>query len=138
VRVVIDTNVLISAIFWTGKPKQILNKVRREEIIFLTSEFILGELKKVLARGDKPFKLSEEEAERVVTAMRGIALVVNIDTQLSVCQDEDDNRVLECAIDGNADCIITGDSHLLQLGSFQKIEIITVADFLRHFKGVVE
>ena len=137
-RVVIDTNVLISAIFWTGKPKQILNKVRREEIIFLTSEFILGELKKVLARGDKPFKLSEEEAERVVTAMRGIALVVNIDTQLSVCQDEDDNRVLECAIDGNADCIITGDSHLLQLGSFQKIEIITVADFLRHFKGVVE
>jgi len=138
VRVVIDTNVLISAIFWTGKPKQILNKVRREEIIFLTSEFILGELKKVLARGNKPFKLSEEEAERVVTAMRGIALVVNIDTQLSVCQDEDDNRVLECAIDGNADCIITGDSHLLQLGSFQKIEIITVADFLRHFKGVVE
>jgi len=138
VRVVIDTNVLISAIFWTGKPKQILNKVRREEIIFLTSEFILGELKKVLARGDKPFKLSEEEAERVVTAMRGLALVVNIDTQLSVCQDEDDNKVLECAIDGHADCIITGDSHLLQLGSFQKIEIITVADFLRHFKGVVE
>jgi putative PIN family toxin of toxin-antitoxin system len=138
VRVVIDTNVLISAIFWTGKPKQILNKVRREEIIFLTSEFILGELKKVLARGDKPFKLSEEEAERVVTAMRDLALVVNIDTQLSVCQDEDDNRVLECAIDGYADCIITGDAHLLQLGSFQKIEIMTVADFLRHFKGVVE
>ena len=137
-RVVIDTNVLISAIFWTGKPKQILNKVRREEIIFLTSEFILGELKKVLGRGDKPFKLSEEEAERVVTAMRGLALVVNIDTQLSVCQDEDDNRVLECAIDGNADFIITGDSHLLQLGSFQKIVIITVADFLRHFKVVVE
>ena len=137
-RVVIDTNVLISAIFWTGKPKQILNEVRREKITFITSEFILEELKNVLLRRDKPFKLSEEEAERVVTAMRGLALVVNIDTQLSVCQDEDDNKVLECAIDGHADCIITGDSHLLQLGSFQKIEIITVADFLRHFKGVVE
>ena len=47
-RVVIDTNVLISAIFWTRKPKQILNKVRRGEITFLTSEFILEELKPVI------------------------------------------------------------------------------------------
>ena len=129
-RVVIDTNVLISAIFWTGRPKQILNKVRREEITFLTSEFILEELRKVLRRGDKPFKLSEEEADHVVTAMRDLAVVVNIGSQVSACQDENDNRVLECAIDGNADCIITGDFHLLQLGSFQEIEIMTVADFL--------
>ena len=56
-RVVIDTNVLISAIFWTGKPKQILNKVRREEITFLTSESILKELKNVLRKAGKPFKL---------------------------------------------------------------------------------
>ena len=47
-RVVIDTNVLISAIFWTGKPKQILNKVRRAEILFLTSGILLEELKEVL------------------------------------------------------------------------------------------
>jgi putative PIN family toxin of toxin-antitoxin system len=134
VRVVIDTNVLISAIFWTGKPKQILNKVRQEEITFLTSEFILEELKKVLRKVDKPFKLSEEEADRVVTAMRELAVVVNIGSQVSVCQDENDNRVLECAIDGNADCIITGDFHLLQLGSFQKIDIMTVSDFLDYFK----
>jgi len=134
VRVVIDTNVLISAIFWTGKPKQILNKVRQEEITFLTSEFILEGLKKVLRKGDKPFKLSEEEADRVVTAMRELAVVVNIGSQVSVCQDENDNRVLECAIDGNADCIITGDFHLLQLGSFQKIDIMTVSDFLDYFK----
>jgi putative PIN family toxin of toxin-antitoxin system len=134
VRVVIDTNVLISAIFWTGKPKQILNKVRQEEITFLTSEFILEELKKVLRKGDKPFKLSEEEADRVVTAMRELAVVVNIGSQVSVCQDENDNRVLECAIDGNADFIITGDFHLLQLGSFQKIDIMTVSDFLDYFK----
>lgn len=134
-RVVIDTNVLISAIFWTGKPKQILNKVRREEITFLTSDFILKELRQVLERGDKPFKLSEDEAERVVTAMRDIAVVVNIVSQVSACEDENDNRVLECAIDGNADCIITGDSHLLKLGSFKKIEITTVADFLERQLG---
>lgn len=133
-RVVIDTNVLISAIFWTGKPKQILNKVRQEEITFLTSEFILEELKNVLRKADKPFKLSEEDADRIVIAMRELAVVVKIGSHVSVCQDENDNRVLECALDGNADCIITGDFHLLQLGSFQKINIMTASDFLDYFK----
>jgi len=134
VRVVIDTNVLISAIFWTGKPKQILNKVRRGEITFLTSEVILEELKKVLKKVDKPFKLSEEEADRVVTAMRELAVMVSVGSQVSACQDENDNRVLECAIDGNADCIVTGDFHLLRLGSFQKIGIMTVSGFLDYSK----
>ena len=94
-RVVVDTNVLISAIFWTGKPKQILNKVRREEITFLTSEFILEELRDVLTREDKPFKLSDQEAERVVAGMRNLAVLVKIDSHMSVCRDENDNRVLE-------------------------------------------
>jgi putative PIN family toxin of toxin-antitoxin system len=133
-RVVLDTNVLISAAFWTGKPKQIMNKVRREEITFLTSEFILKELREVLIRVDKPFKLSEEDAEGVVTAMKELAVLVNVGSHISVCQDDDDNRVLECAVDGNADCIITGDSHLVQLGSFQKIDIMTVSDFLGYLK----
>jgi len=134
VRVVIDTNVLISAIFWTGKPKQVLNKVRRGEITFLTSEFILEEIRDVLTREDTPFKLSAEEAERIVTEMRNLAVVVKIGSHVSVCKDENDNKVLDCAIDGNANCIITGDSHLLQLSSFQKIDIMTVSDFLGHLK----
>jgi putative PIN family toxin of toxin-antitoxin system len=62
-RAVIDTNVLISAIFWTGRPKQLLNKIRHGEITFLTSQILLDELNKILVRADKPFKLSEKEAE---------------------------------------------------------------------------
>jgi putative PIN family toxin of toxin-antitoxin system len=54
-RIVIDTNVLISATFWTGNPKQLLNKVRRGEVTFITSETLLEELKEVLTREDKPF-----------------------------------------------------------------------------------
>ena len=111
-----------------------MNKVRQEEITFLTSEFILEELKNVLRKADKPFKLSEEDADRIVIAMRELAVVVKIGSHVSVCQDENDNRVLECALDGNADCIITGDFHLLQLGSFQKINIMTASDFLDYFK----
>lgn len=90
-RIAIDTNVLISATFWTGKPKQLLNKIRHGKITFLTSEILLNELKEVLVREDKPFRLSEEEAERVVTAMRDFAEIVHTHSQVTVCQDEKDN-----------------------------------------------
>jgi putative PIN family toxin of toxin-antitoxin system len=63
VRVVIDSNVLISATFWTGKPKHLLNKFRQGEITFLTSDILLNELRDVLVREDKPFKLSRRVAE---------------------------------------------------------------------------
>ncbi len=130
-KIVIDTNVLISAIFWTGKPKQLLNKVRRGEATFLISEDLLNEFKEVLMRKDKPFKLSLEEAERVVTEMRGIAQIVHPNSQVVVCKDERDNKVLECAIDGRAEYVISGDLHLLGLKSFKGVKIISVTDFLR-------
>ena len=130
-RAVIDTNVLISATFWTGKPKQLLNKVRRGEVTFLTSEVLLDELKEILVRADKPFKLSEEETARVVKAVEDVAEIVKVHSRVSECRHEQDNRVLECAIDGRTEWIITGDVHLLELGFFQGVRIVTVADFLK-------
>lgn len=130
-RVVIDTNVLISAIFWTGNPKQLLNKVRRREVAFLTSEILLDELKEILVRKDKPFRLSAEEAGQIVTAIRGLAEIVQTQSRVTVCQDEMDNRVIECAIDGGAECIISGDLHLLGLKSFKGVKIMTVSGFLK-------
>ncbi|MBI3016214.1 MAG: putative toxin-antitoxin system toxin component, PIN family [Candidatus Tectomicrobia bacterium] len=131
-RIVVDTNVLISAAFWTGKPKELLNRVRQRRLTFLTSEVLLDELREVLVREDKPFKLSAEEAARVVAAMRDIAEIVQPHSRVTICQDDQDNRVLECAMDGSAECIISGDLHLLGLKSFQGIQIMTVSDFLSH------
>ena len=133
---VIDTNVLISAIFWTGRPKQLLNKIRHGEITFLTSQILLDELNEILVRADKPFKLSEKEAEQVVETMRNLAEVIQPRSRVSICGDEDDNRVLECAIDGRAEWIISGDQHLLELQSFQGVEIVTVGDFLNQLERV--
>jgi putative PIN family toxin of toxin-antitoxin system len=132
VRVVVDTNVLISAIFWTGKPKQILNKIRRGEILFLTSGTLLEELEGVLTEKEKPFKLSPEEAERIIIELRELAEIVQTHTRVTACKDEKDNMVLECAIDGDAECIVTGDLHLLKLNPFNDIRIMTVADFLKY------
>jgi len=134
VRIVIDTNVLISAVFWTGKPKQLLNKVRHHEVTFITSENLLDELKEVLTRQDKPFRLSAEEADRIVTAMRNLAGIVRTRSHVTACDDERDNKVIECAIDGKAECIISGDLHLLGLGSFKGIKMMTVSDFLNDFE----
>lgn len=132
-RIVIDTNVLIFAIFWTGKPKQLLNKVRCRKVIYLTSEVLLDELRDILVRKDKPFKLSAGEGERIVTAMRELGEIVQIHSQVTVCQDERDNHVIECAIDGGAECIVSGDLHLVKLKSFEGIEIITASDFLSKY-----
>jgi putative PIN family toxin of toxin-antitoxin system len=129
-RVVIDTNVLISATFWSGKPKQILNMVRRGEIRFITSRILLDELKDILVRDDKPFRLSESEASHIVEEFEALAEIIKPRCKVNVCRHKTDNRVLECALDGNAKWIITGDSHLLYFGSFKETEIATPADFM--------
>jgi uncharacterized protein len=131
VRVIIDTNVLISGTFWSGKPKILLNKARRGEITSVTSEILLNEMKEILTREDKPFRLSESEADRIVSSIRDISDVTLPKSKVSVCRDEDDNRVLECALDGNAGYIVTGDTDLLDLREYQGIYILNVADFLR-------
>ncbi len=135
-RVVIDTNVLISAIFWTGKPKQLLNRVRQQKITFITSNDLLNELKEILIRRDKPFHLSDNEASQVVETIRGLAEVVKIRSRITVCHDETDNKVLACAIDGKAESIISGDMHLLGLGSFKGVRIASVLDFLNQTKQI--
>lgn len=132
-RIVIDTNVLISATFWTGKPKQLLNKVRRGEITFLTSGSLLNELREVLIREDKPFKLSPEEAQRIVETIRGFAEMVETWSEVNEYRNEKDNRVLECAVDGGAMYIISGDLHLLELKSFKNIKVVTVSNLLSNF-----
>jgi len=99
--------------------------------VFLTSEILLKELKEILIRADKPFNLSEEEADFVVHRIRSLAVIVQTQIVVRICRDEEDNRVLECAIDGRADWILSGDAHLLELQSFQGVRIGTVADFFR-------
>jgi uncharacterized protein len=101
----------------------------------LTSEILLNELRDVLVREDKPFKLSGREAEKIVTEIRSYAEIIEIKHKLAICKDEIDNCVLECAEDGKGSCVISGDQHLLDLKSFRGVRIMTVAEFLHNLKG---
>lgn len=129
-RVVLDTNVLVSALAFPGsKPDQILSRIRRGEIDLFISPFILSELDRVL---QEKFRHTKNEAEDRVSAISAIAQLVQPTGQVKVIQaKDDDNRILECATAARADFLITGDKeHLLPLGSFQGTRIVTPADFL--------
>jgi putative PIN family toxin of toxin-antitoxin system len=131
-RVVLDTNVLISAILFGGKPRQILEKAIRGEIRLCLSEPILEELKGVLQRSK--FDYSPEMIQFILTELMSIADFVNPSETLNVVlEDSEDNRILECAIEAKANYVISGDFHLLKLRSYRNIEVVNVTAFLKRF-----
>jgi putative PIN family toxin of toxin-antitoxin system len=96
--------------------------------ILVTSKALLDELDEKL-RGK--FAVSERDALAFRAKLEGIASVVDPDFELNAVPDDpDDNRVLECALAGKADYIVSGDRHLLRIASFEGIAIVTVRRFL--------
>lgn len=129
-RLVIDTNVYISGTFWTGLPSQLLRIAHRKQFITLVSQGISDEITDILTRKDKPFRLIVEEAERVIHKILEYAVMVMPTRRVNVCKDEKDNMILECAANGNADFIVTGDSDLLSLRRHEEVQIVTVKKIL--------
>ena len=128
-RVVLDTNVLISAFLFGGRPRQILEKAIRGEIRLCISEPILEELKGVLQR--PKFDYSPEMIQVILTELTGIADFVNPSGTIDVVlEDPEDNRILECAVEAKANYIISGDLHLLKVRRYFNIEVLNAAEFL--------
>jgi putative PIN family toxin of toxin-antitoxin system len=106
-RVVLDTNVLISAILFGGKPRQILEKAIRGEIRLCISEPILEELKGVLQRSK--FDYSTEMIQVILTELTGVADSVNPSRTINVVsEDPEDNRILECAVEAEMKIVGSG------------------------------
>ena len=132
-KVVLDTNVLISAILFGGKPRQILEKAIRGEIRLCLSEPILEELKGVLQRSK--FDYPPEMIQFILTELTGIAdFVYPSETINVVLEDPKDNRMLECAVEAKANYVISGDFHLLKLSRYLNIEVLNAAAFLERLE----
>ena len=134
-RVVFDTNILISAYIFAGICKMIVDHcIDNHDIEIVLSKAILDEFNFVLV--DK-FRYSDEEArvtiETVVLASE-IVEPTTFDTQ--ICRDPDDDAILGTAVAGNADCIVTGDSDLLVLEQFKGVDIISPSEFVRYEAGL--
>ena len=128
-RAVLDTNVLVSAIISDGKSRELLRRGIANQFSIITSDLILRELVQVLSR--PKFKTSEDEINRIILALIASAEVVGVKSKLeAVKEDAKDNMIIETAYDGNADVIVSGDSHLLCLKTFGDIKIINVENML--------
>lgn len=132
-RVVLDTNVLVSAVISDGKPRELLRKGISKKYRIVTSDSILKELVTVLHR--PKFKTNEDEIHRIVLALLQTAEVVDVISKFNlVKEDPKDDIFIATAYDGRADFISTGDNHLLALKKFKDIEIVSVKQMLKRLE----
>ena len=129
-RLVFDTNVLVSALLLPdSKPRQVLDLALQEGRILL-SFATLAELYDVLSRKRFRRYLNEEDIRTFVAVLIREAEWVDANVRITACRDAKDNKFLELAVSGQATHIITGDSDLLTLNRFQGIEIVAPNAFL--------
>lgn len=126
-KVVLDTNIIVSAIGYGGKPGQIFLLALEEKIHAVTSEVLLVEVREILI---KKLAMSSSDVELATAEIEDKFEIVSPKKSLHIVRDEDDNRVLEAAVEGNCDFIITGDQDLLELKKYKKIKILTPEEFL--------
>ena len=131
-KVVLDTNVLISGILFGGNPRQILELVIQGKIDAYISPAIFTEFREVLVR--PKFGLTQEKCFSIAREIEDIFCFVFPRITVDLIKDDpDDNILLECALAAGVKYIITGDPHLLKLGPFEKIKIISPATFVAEY-----
>ena len=129
-RTVFDTNILISAVLLPRSvPRQAFDLARQQGRL-LVSEATIAELDRVLRRPKFNRYLLEEERLEFLVALVREAELVEVTKTVIACRDPKDNLVLELALSGDANYIVTGDADLLVLHPFRDIPIVTAQDFL--------
>ncbi len=133
-RVVVDTNVVVSTFLSpTGAPAGVLAHWQNQSFEWVVSDLLLREYHRALLydRVAARHGMSTEEVAEVVMELRRFALVVEPQKNLAIIrEDPDDDRVLECAVAGDPDYIISGDKHLLRLREYRGIPILSPSAFL--------
>jgi len=127
--IVYDTNIVISGIIFGGNPRRCIEFAQKGKVTLLTSPTLLFELSTKLKT---KFHWSNREIQEVIEGISFFARIVRPRVKITlITNDKSDNAILECAKEGNADYILSGDKkHLLNLISFEEIPILTPKDFL--------
>ena len=126
-RVVFDTNIFISAfVFKGGSADKAIQRILENKDTLIISKPIIEETLRILA---EKFERNIEELSRTAVFLSEIAVTVEPNACLTVLSDEPDNRILECALEGNAEAIVTGDKAMLNLGVYEAIKIISLRSY---------
>ncbi len=129
-RIVIDTNLVASAIFFGGKPAELLKLVLlRHQVLALATAEIIEEYQATINYLLEKYKGKKLNFTLLplVSAME----IINSTSKVAICRDSDDDKFISCAIDGKCSYVVSGDKDLLTLKKYQNIQIVTVANFLR-------
>jgi len=129
IKIVFDTNILISSTLWDGSVSQkLLFKLIEQDAVIFSSTEILEEYQEILKRD---FNYSNEEVADIMKKVLQFITLVNPCIKVNVIkEDADDNKIIECALEGKADYILSYDKHLLSLKEYQEIKIIRPEEFI--------
>lgn len=138
-RIVIDTNILVSAILTPkGNPAKILKLILQGKLNLIISPAILEETRQVfnypkLVKLMKKNKITRKEVYDFLGKMSKVAVITPGKLEIDAIPDDPaDNKILACAVEGKADYIISGDQHLINLKSYGKIKILTPSQYLEN------
>ncbi|MBF0320034.1 MAG: putative toxin-antitoxin system toxin component, PIN family [Nitrospirae bacterium] len=127
-KIVIDTSIIISGVVYGGKPYDILELAIDKNVLNVVSLNILNEIEGVLVN---KFAWQPEKALGVIKWVIEFSELINPTERLNVLDYDNDNRILECAVAGKVQAIVTGDKkHLLPLRRYRDILILSAGDFL--------
>ena len=128
-RVVFDSNIFISALIIPGsKADRAIARIIKGQDSLLLSKAIIDEVLTVLSR---KFSRDREAVSRVALYLSELGEIIRPSKKIKVLKDEPDNRILECALTGKANIIVTGDKDMLDLSEFQGIGILSLKEYLR-------
>jgi uncharacterized protein len=130
-KIVIDTNVLISGVFFGGYPRKIIEAVIDDSITACATVDIVEEYKEIV------FEMIDRKQghirKDILMPLIAKLKLINKMTDVKVCRDEDDDKFLSCAIDSKSLYIVSGDKDLLSIKTYENIEIITAAEFCNRY-----
>ena len=127
-KIVIDTNVMISAMFFGGKPRKLIDLLIKGRVAAYANGPILSEYREAsedfARKYHKPVSIP-------LPKIIGKLCCIDTETEVHVCRDPDDDKFIGCAVDSGSKYIVSGDKDLLAVEKYGDVEIVTVADFLQ-------
>jgi len=134
-KVVLDTNVLVSALIKAGKPRELLFKIAEGKVQLILSRCILEEFIEVADDPRIRRYVDQDDIIAFTRVMESVAKIVRVRSKFKIVkEDPDEDIILRTAYDGKANYAVSGDSHLLSLGEFRGIRIVTVDEMLMLLK----
>ena len=132
-KIVVDTNVIASAIFFGGKPFQLLCHIMEGRVDVVASKEIVDEYEEIVLRLQQKYPAINTKIplQDILAKLE----IIRISSDIHISRDPDDDKFISCALDGKCIYIVSGDVDLLTIGKYGDIEILTVVDFLNRLAG---